>query len=733
MVKVTIDGITVEVPESATILQAAMKAGVDIPYFCYHPYLKPAGLCRMCLVEVEGMPKLVPACVTQVRDGMVVRTDTERVKKAREGIIEFQLLHHPLDCPICDQAGECMLQDITFRYGKTTSRFYDEKELYPTKFYGPLIVHEQSRCILCKRCVRFCTEVLNGADWNVYWRAAHSIIGSYEKDVVANYFTGNLVEVCPVGAITSRLYRYKTRIWKLEFTRSVCDHCELGCSLDLGVRENQLFKVKHNAADPTPWICDKGYYAFDFVNSPERILYPLKRSGDKLVSAEVEDVVSEVAGRLRDYRGSVAVVVSPNTSLEDAGAISGLVEQLGAVSDYRVYGEDYLPVKGSVGHIQEIEESKGILVVAGDVGVSHPVLALSILKSRERGGKVAVLSANDTFLGERADLFALLPAGREEAIIKSVLEGDLSGLGLSGEEEAVLKEMLSGELTVVVGVRASSGLRKLVAETAGQRGWKTLFLDRGSNAKGLYSAGLYSAGVGDILRKCSEGEIKALLVFGADLFATYPDLAAVKSAFENLELVVVADLFFHETAAYADYFLPLASFAEVEGTVVNLFWEPKNRSAALQRRGYSRAAGEWVSLMAEAMGLSPDGRKVEVASDGWDFSGASGGLVEAEGDTVALVEFPFYRSASYANWCSKFSQAAAEPVARISPQDAAKLGVSDGDKVLVSNGGGRFEFTVSVREGQPSGSVVLDAGFDRFPVNALLTGRWVAQVEVKKA
>ncbi len=738
MVKVTIDGITVEVPPDATILQAAMKAGVDIPYFCYHPFLKPAGLCRMCLVEVEGMPKLAPACVTQVRDGMVVKTNTERVKIAREGIIEFQLLHHPLDCPICDQAGECALQDITFRYGKATSRFVDEKELYPTKFYGPLIVHEQSRCILCKRCVRFSTEVMGGTDWNIYWRAAHSLIGSYENDKVANYFTSNLVEVCPVGAITSRLYRYKTRIWKLEFTRSVCDHCELGCSLDLGVRENQLFKVKHNMADPTPWICDKGYYAFDFVNHAERILYPLKREGEKMISVESEDVVSEIADRLKGYKeGEVAVLISPSTVLEDAVAVKDFASKIGALVDYRVYGEDYVALDGGVQGLSDIEAAGKVLVVAGDIGVSHPVLALHLASLRfSKGLKVAVVSSNDTYLGERADAFAMVPADKEEAVVEALLTGEIpDALELDEAEKAVLADMLNSDnLVVIVGVRAGGGLRKRVYEVCKDRNWKALFLDRGSNAKGLASLAISTNTTGELLDRMAEGSVKALVVAGVDLFATFPDYLKVKKVLENLELLVVADLFFHETAAYADYFLPLVSFAEDAGSVVDLFWRVRRRREAMEPKGQSSTVRRWLSLIGEAMGYEiccgTEDVKIEKITEP-RFEEKKFQI--EKGRFVALVEEAFYRSARYAGWCSNFSEAAEVPKAYISVKDAGKLGVKDGDKVIAFNQRGSFEFTAILREGQPEGTVVLDAGFDRFPVNILLSGGWITGVDLKKA
>ncbi len=733
MVKVTIDGITVEVPATATILEAAKVAGIDIPYFCYHPYLKPAGLCRMCLVEIEGMPKLAPACVTQVRDGMVVYTRSEKVRKAQEGIIEFQLLHHPLDCPICDQAGECALQDITFRYGKATSRFMEEKELYPTKFYGPLIVHEQSRCILCKRCVRFGTEVMGGTDWNVYWRAAHSIIGSYEKDVVANYFTANLVEVCPVGAITSRLYRYKTRIWKLDFKESVCPNCELACSIDLGVRENRLFKVKHNNPEPIPWICDKAYFAFDYVNHPERILWPLKREDSKMVSVSVSEAVSQIASKLSQYNGKIGFIVDPSISFEDALKIRSLAEALGCEDcDFRIYGEDYLPLEGNVDNITEIENAKGIAVFCGDIGVSHPVLALSIIKAKLSGAKVAVISSFDTYLGERVDEYIVPLPSKEVECVEALFDGVYcEDLGVEKDEFERTVEIVRDAEVFVVGVRAGAYVRDKIRNVAEEAGKRVLFLNNGSNAWGMYKAGLFSEGVGRILEKVKSGELKSLFIFNVDLFTTYPDGELVKEAFENLEFMVVFDLFFNDTASYADFFLPVVSFAESEGTVFDIFGNEKKRVKALIPFENAKSISSWIELMADSAGISlsevskPSPVNVKIEKE----------KVSADGPGLeALVVFPFYRSAIYSSWCSNFSEVSSSPKVYLSVEDASGLGVSQGDKVVVeSSVGSKFEFEASVVEFLPKGMCVLEAGFERFPVTTLLKGNWITKVEIKKA
>lgn len=731
-VKVTIDGITVEVSPAATVLEAAKVAGVDIPYFCYHPHLKPAGLCRMCLVEIEGMPKLAPACVTQVRDGMVVYTKSDKVRKAQEGVIEFQLLHHPLDCPICDQAGECALQDITFRYGKATSRFIEEKELYPTKFYGPLIVHEQSRCILCKRCVRFSTEVMGGADWNVYWRAAHSIIGAYEKDVVANYFTANLVEVCPVGAITSRLYRYKTRIWKLEFSESVCPNCELACSVDLGVRENRLYKVKHNNPHPTPWMCDKAYFAFDYVNHSERIVWTLKREGDKMVSVSSSDAVSEIASRLSEYRGKIGFVVDASVSFEDALKVRALAEALECRDcDYRVYGEDYLPLEGSVKSLSDIESARAVAVFCGDVGISHPVLALSMAKAKMAGTKVAVVSSFDTYLGERATEYIVPLPSKEADCVEALLDGSYrDDLGVDKSEFERVLEIVKEAEVFVVGTRANAYLRDRIKGFAEGAGKKVLFLNTGSNALGMCRAGLFSEGVGNILEKVKAGELKALFVFNADLFNTYPNRELVKEALESVEFMVVSDVFFTDTASYADFFLPAATFAEADGTVFDLFGNERKRKRVVVPTEDVKDISAWIELIADAGEISlPDVQEKE----------PSVAVVEKKAESLggkgleALVVFPFYRSALYSNWCSKFSEVSSFPVVHLSLEDASRLGVSKGDKVVVESSGLKFEFEAALEEFLPEGACVLEAGFDRFPVTALLKGSWLTKVEIKKA
>ncbi len=736
MARITIDGIVVEVKDDATILEAARKAGVDIPYFCYHPYLKPAGLCRMCLVEVEGMPKLTPACVTQVRDGMVVKTDTQRVKKAREGIIEFQLLHHPLDCPYCDQAGECMLQDITYRYGKATSRFAEEKELFPTKFYGPFIAHEQSRCILCKRCVRFTHEYMAGTDWNVYFRAAHSLIGTYERESIADYFTCNLIEICPVGAITSRLYRYKVRYWTLSWGRGVCRECSLFCSMDYGIRDNKVYRAKHNVNTPGPWVCDKGYFGFEALNSPQRIKFALERRDSKLTNVGAEKVVGAIADRLSKYKpAEVAFILPSGLSIEDAYSVRRFMDVKGIeIAEYRVNGEDYLPIGGNISSLDEISSAKNILVLSGDISNSHPVVTLSICEALAKGARVAVLSSWDSYLSRRAVDFVNIAPSLEDRGIWSLITGvfDESN-GLSREDYDRLRGLLNEKPVILVGPRASLDVRALVADYAKRNDLKYLILDRNSSSYVAHTYGLYNKGIFDLLNRVKDGRIKALFVIGVDLFKEVPDGKLVRDALGAVDFMVYMGLFFNETSKYADYFLPLTDLIEEGGHFVNIFGSVVKANRVLEREHEERSIREWLAEIATRTGVKIDTEVkefvVKYASYG---SFGEPKTLEVRVDFEVLFEVPFYRNFRYGEGKSKLLEASPEPNLYISLDDARRYGVDNGDSLKLELEGKVFEYRVTVVDSLRSGVLVADTGFEGFPVNDVLDGSWVKGAIIKK-
>ncbi len=759
MPKVVIDGIEIEVPAGSTVLEAANRIGVDIPAFCYHPHLKPAGICRMCLVEVKGAPKLMPACITEVQDGWEIYTNSEKVQEARKWLLEFLLVNHPLDCPICDQAGECELQDFVFKYGEPVKRLHDEPHKHPIRYLGPLIVHQMSRCVLCRRCVRFGSEVMGGTDWGAYERGHETVVGPYESEAFADRYTFNMETLCPVGAITSNIYRYKTRIWNLDFTSSVCPHCEMGCRLDLGQRDNQLLKIQHQTAYPSPWICDRGGYGFEFVNHPERILVPLKREGNKMKGVSKEEAFGFVVNRLRevvDGGGKVAVLASPHLTCEDYLLMAKLNrEVLGSdYMDYRLYGDKCYPEKPSVSSLEGVEKAEAFFVVGEDVGLHHPVLALSVAKGcMEAGAPLYLLVTADSFLCKFARIHANPLPGWDERVLEALvlaMDGEdckslLKGSGVSPEVvEGMVQGLKDKKPLLIGGSRLSPAGKELLKSLGDRLGVDHLFLDWGGDPKGAFQMGFRSPNgetVEDILGKCVSGEVKALFVSSADLFRDYPFGSLVRDAFSNLDLLVVHDMFFTETASYADCFIPATSFAEDGGTVLNMFWEPQKRQRALEAKEDSMSlwqvalelSREWGKSLGELRAIEDVSTLVSRELDkevlkAPRISGAGG--VPLEGGIPALFEYPFYRMGVNVDFCNAFVHLEPEPWVALNTEHAGELGLKEGDKVVVEVGDLKFHMKLLAKDEVPKGGALVSLGFSDFPLTGALKGSWYRGIKL---
>jgi len=759
MPKVVIDGIEVEVEPGTTILKAAQAVGIDIPAFCYHPYLKPAGICRMCLVEVEGVPKLMPACMTEVQDGWVIHTDSKEVREARKWLLDFLLVRHPLDCPICDQAGDCELQDFVFKYGAPEQRLFDERLTYPTQYLGPLIVHQMSRCVLCRRCVRFDREVVGGTSWGVYERGPDSIVGPYESEIYASRYTCNMEELCPVGAITTAIYRYKTRIWKLDFTPSICTHCEVGCHLSLGVRENQLLKIKHMVSPyPSPWSCDKGFYGFEYVNHPERIRYPLVREDNKMRAISWGEMKKLITDRLSQIAPEVAAIVSPSLSCEDYLLMARFMKDvLGSeLMDYRVDGSRTYPERSSIRDLKEIEAASSIFVVGEDVGIYHPVLALSIAHAcMDNNATLFLLNSADTYLYKFAKyhlnplpgfqtkvLEALYQAIKGEEISEELLVG-------SGVELEFLKNVASDirerSPLIIGGCRLTPRERSVLRQMAQVFNVALLFLDYGANPKGAYGMGFYHTegiGIEEILKDVVKGKIKGLFISCADLFKEYPHRELVKEALSSVEFLLVHDLFFTETASYADYFVPATSFAEDGGSMVNMLWSLQQKEKAIDPQGECRALWRVVMELSKEMGKGigtydsahelknevEESLKIERKAPELDTLSYN----LPPGKVPALFEAPFYRSGIYADWCPAFVQLEPEPFVALYPDDAEEIGLKEGDKALVETNGFKYQMRVKLMDEVPKGGALISTAFSDFPITSMLKGEWVTRVNISK-
>lgn len=446
MVNVTIDGKQVTVEEGTTILKAAEKLGIEIPTFCYHDKLEAVGACRMCLVEVEKMWKPQVACATPVAEGMVVRTDTPKVKSARKGVLEFLLINHPLDCPVCDKGGECELQNLVFQYGSDRSRYVEEKRRfvvnakakYDDLSVGPQIVRNMNRCILCRKCVRFIHQISGETDLGTFGRASKSEINVLPDIPVANPYSGNVVEICPVGALTSKSFRYKTRVWQLKETPSVCSLCGDGCNIKIWSKDDKIYRITSRRNDfvDEGFLCDKGRFGFEEVNDPNRLTQPLTRRNGKLQPADWDEAIGLVASRLKATKeksgsDSLAGVGSPRLTNEEHYVFEKLCRvALGTNNiDHRVNSKHLLSSLDAAGRaygmsnsISDIEKAKLILVFGCDLEKEHPIVNLRVIKSVRKGSLLVVMNPEHTRLSRFAQDELIHKRGTEAALLNNLLD-----------------------------------------------------------------------------------------------------------------------------------------------------------------------------------------------------------------------------------------------------------------------------------------------------------------------
>jgi NADH-quinone oxidoreductase chain G len=464
LVTVTIDGRVAKVPKGTILVDAAATVGIDIPVFCYHPKLKPVGACRMCMVQIAPSPRLTTACTTPVADGMVVTTTSELVRQGREQVLEFLLINHPLDCPVCDKGGECPLQDNTFAYGPVTSRYIEPKRRYEKPIdLSPLIKLDRERCILCYRCTRFAQEIAGDESLTVLERGHHSEIGLAEGRTFDSPFSGNTTELCPVGALTSTLYRFRARPWDINSLPSVCPHCSVGCNITVHIRKTVDQVVRFMARENTPvddgWLCDFGRYNYDFINSEQRLTQPLVRRGGRLEPATWDQALRTVAERLtaiaREH-GPAAIGGIGATTLtnEELYLFQKLLRAgIGTLNvDHRVDGAGYvapLDYDAGAASIAALERAGAILIAGADPINETPVLDLRLKKAISNRVPLIVIRSEPNDLTRRARVWLHNRPGTEALVLAGLMKVIFeAGKAVEGFAPApALRELLS-EITL---------------------------------------------------------------------------------------------------------------------------------------------------------------------------------------------------------------------------------------------------------------------------------------------
>jgi len=568
-VTITVDGKEIVTHEGVMLVDAAKQGDVEIPFFCYEPKLgQPVGACRMCLVEIEGIGKLQTSCSTAVKDGMVVHTTTERVKDAQNAIVEFLLVNHPLDCPVCDKGGECPLQDITFGWGNGLSRVVEPKRHFQKPLaLSPLVAIDRERCILCYRCVRFSQEV--SEDWQLIFsdRGAHTFVGTHDGHPYVAPFSGNIIELCPVGALTSRPYRFRARPWDIEGSGGVCMLCPSQCNVEFTVRDDKVERVlaRENDGVDDGWLCDKGRFAYQAIHVDERLTTPLVRTDGELRPASWEEALSAAAG-IAGYRAGIAGLVGGQATNEEAFLLGRMLRE-GLHSEHGLESRlTPLPLvlQAALGHpsrqasVEDLEWADTIVLLGCEPVDDVSILDLRIRKALRRHGAKLVI------VGDR-------PSTLEGTRVANLADAELAG-----------------DTVIVWHERIGEGAAELLGLDA-----KLLQIPSGANGRGLREVGAVSEGFDPTGAKALY-----LLQFDPQREGIY------EQAMADAELVVAhTNILTEGLRTYADVVFPAESYAEKEGTVVHPDGRVQRLRAAIGHPGDVRAGWQVLADLSKRIGL----------------------------------------------------------------------------------------------------------------------------------
>ena len=780
MVEIELDGQKVEVPEGSMVMHAAEKAGAYIPHFCYHKKLSIAANCRMCLVDVEKAPKPLPACATPVTQGMIVRTKSEKAIKAQQGVMEFLLINHPLDCPICDQGGECQLQDLAVGYGASASRYSEEKRVVFHKNVGPLIsMEEMSRCIHCTRCVRFGQEISGVMELGMAHRGEHSEIQTFVGRTVDSELSGNMIDICPVGALTSKPFRYSARTWELSRRKSVSPHDSTGANLIVQVKNNEVMRVVplENEAVNECWIADRDRFSYEALNGDERLTTPMLKQGGEWKSVDWTTALEYVANGLKQVKtekggASIAALGSEHSTVEELHLLAQLVRGLGSENidtQLRVVDPALRAADGkalwlgtSIASLSQLDRA---FVVGSSLRKDHPLFAQRLRQAARRGAQVvslagsvedwkmpvaaAITAAPSAWVAELANVAAAIGAAKG---VSAPVQGNATDAA-----KAIADTLLSGERkAVLIGNAAiqhpqAATLLSLANWIGEQTGATVGVLSAAANSVG---AQLVNARPGQGGRTAAQllndQPAKALLLLNTDPVLDGANAAAAKKAINAAEMVVVLTPFkTGPVVEFADVLLPTAPFTETSGSFVNAEGRLQSFVGVAKARGETRPGWKILRVLGNLLSLQgfdfDSSEQVRTAALGssLDLANRLGNTVSAQSAAAAPVQaaqglerlttVPIYATDALVRRATSLQLTRDGRDAAIASLPQAlwtELGLAEkGAQVRVSQNGGEAVLAAQLDASLPATVVRIPAGI---PETAAL-GAFTGAIAVTKA
>jgi NADH-quinone oxidoreductase subunit G len=628
MVEIELDGKTVEVPQGSMVMHAANKLGTYVPHFCYHKKLSIAANCRMCLVEVEKAPKPLPACATPVTQGMKVFTHSAKAVEAQRSVMEFLLINHPLDCPICDQGGECQLQDLAVGYGKSNSRYEEEKRVVFHKNVGPLIsMQEMSRCIHCTRCVRFGQEVAGVMELGMINRGEYSEITTFVGQTVDSELSGNMIDLCPVGALTSKPFRYEARTWELGRKRSVSPHDSLGANTTVQTKNNKVMRVValENEAINECWISDRDRFAYEGLTSADRVTTPMVKQGGQWLETDWQSALDYVANSLKTISSesgaqSIGALAHPISSTEELHLLQKIVRGLGSnqvetrLRQTNTTGAASAPWLGiSVAKLSELDRT---LIIGSFLRKDQPIIAARLRTAAKRGLQVSridaggddwLIPANAVAAAPSSWLNALAEVAQAVAKAKSAsIPAGTPSVAISPAAQKIADSLLSGaNAAVLLGSAAtahpqSSDLHVLAQFIANQTGAALGFLPEGGNAVGASLVNANGAGVDSVL----SGERRAVLLMNIEPDSDLPNPQQARAALAKASTVIALSPFKSaDLLEVADVILPITPFTETVSTFVNAEGKAQTIQPSVKPLGDSRPAWKVLRVLGGLLNL----------------------------------------------------------------------------------------------------------------------------------